>query len=144
MVTTQIKQPQRSELANSLDQHADRFLISRIIPKQIMQHLHILWNGAKVEQATTVDSQSNAQHRFKYSFNEEEAVLNAFPLSIGHSYSMTRQCVPLNDLTIRENKGCFGSKKKEAGQKKSVLQAIRSEIWSQKRPEHMPKTKQKK
>ena len=29
--------------------------------------------------------------------------------SIGHSYSMTRQCVPLNDLTIRENKGCFGS-----------------------------------
>ena len=28
----------------------------------------------------------------------------------GHSYSMTRECVPLNnDLIIRENKGCFGS-----------------------------------
>ena len=40
----------------------------------------------------------------------------------GHSYSMTRECVPLNnDLIIRENKGCFGSQEERGPSIEDVL-----------------------
>ena len=71
---------------------------------------------------------------------------SAFPDELIKFWVITNKSAtstPIRQKLSEKTKGVSDLKKKEAWQKKSVLQAIRSEIWSQKRPEHMPKNKNK-